>query len=632
MIGTMTATTLPTSGEPRRWPPLWWRRFRQLPRPLRVSTYLVLLVVLALVASLSAGVVVVRRSFPQTSGEIEVPGLGAEVQVVRDDHGIPQIYADSSEDLMYAQGFVHAQERFFEMDVRRHATAGRLSEMFGEDALESDVLVRTMGWRRVAERELPLLDPSTRSVLDAYAKGVNAYLDDRALTRTSLEYAVLDVGGLDYSAEPWTPVDSLAWLKAMAWDLRGNMQDEIDRTLTIDAVGAKRADELFPGYPYAEHAPIVEQGAVIDGVFEQDATSDDTRNPKRPAFAPGVLPDVLGALSRLGQASGRMPAWLGRGDGVGSNSWVVSGELTDTGAPLLANDPHLGVSAPGVWMQVGLHCTTVGEACPYDVGGFSFSGVPGVIIGHNADIAWGFTNLGPDVTDLFVERLDGDQWRRAGKLLPLRSRVETIEVDGGDDVTITVRGTRHGPLVSDAEQVTPDVLDGVLGDVRDLAPVPRPPDTEEYALALSWTALRPAPTADAILALNRARDWSSFRAAVSDFAAPAQNIVYADREGNIGYQAPGRVPIRKSGNDGRLPVSRLEGRERLDRAVRAVRRAAQRAQPRRRPHRHREPGRDRTRLLLLPHRRLGPRLPLAAHPRRAHPPRRLRASRSRSSR
>ncbi|MGA8256106.1 MAG: penicillin acylase family protein [Nocardioides sp.] len=561
----MTGTLSSTPGEnatpeaaPRRWPPVWWRRFRRLPRPLRISTYLVIGLVLALLVGLLAGVVVARRSFPQTSGTIAVPGLSAEVQVVRDQHGIPQIYADTTEDLMYAQGFVHAQERFFEMDVRRHATAGRLAELFGEDALETDVLVRTMGWRRVAEREVPLLDPDTRVALDAYAKGVNAYLDDRALSRISLEYAVLDVGGLDYRPEPWTPVDSLSWLKAMAWDLRGNMQDEIDRTLTIDALGPERAAELFPAYPYAEHEPIVSGGAVVDGVFEQDATDDDTRNPKRPAFAPGLLKPalgVLGALSRLGQASGRMPAWLGRGDGVGSNSWVVSGEHTDTGSPLLANDPHLGVSGPGVWMQVGLHCTTVSEVCAYDVAGFSFSGVPGVIIGHNADIAWGFTNLGPDVTDLFVERIEGDEWRHAGELLPIRSRTEVIEVADGDDVTITVRGTRHGPLVSDVERVTPEVLDGVLGEVRDVAPVPRPPETDEYALALSWTALKPAPTADAILGLNRARDWHSFRAAVSEFAAPAQNIVYADREGHIGYQAPGNVPIRKSGNDGRLPVA-----------------------------------------------------------------------------
>ena len=528
--------------------PQWWRRFRLLPRPLRLTAYVAVVVVLLLVAGLVTGVVVVRRSFPQTSGEVTVDGLVAPVEVVRDDHGIPQIYADTTEDLMRAQGFVHAQERFFEMDVRRHATAGRLAELFGEDALETDVYVRTMGWRRVAEAELPLLDPSTRVALDAYAAGVNAYLDGRAPSRMALEYALLGATGLDYTPEPWTAVDSLAWLKAMAWDLRGNMVDEIDRVLSAAAVGEERADQLWPAYPVDDHAPIVGQGAVVDGVYEQDAEVGATRLPTRPA----PFTRVRGELHRLAATTDRMPAWLGRGDGVGSNSWVVSGEHTDTGRPILANDPHLGVSMPGVWMQVGLHCRTVSEACPYDVAGFSFSGVPGVIIGHNADIAWGFTNLGPDVTDLYVEKIVGDTWRSGRELLPVRTRAETFEVAGGDDVAITVRSTDHGPILSD--------VDDVLAEVAGSADVPRGPkdsddsdDGTEYAVSLAWTALQPTPTADAILALDRANDWTSFRAAVADFAVPSQNIVYADREGSIGYQAPGLVPIRKSGNDGRLP-------------------------------------------------------------------------------
>ncbi|WP_340536932.1 penicillin acylase family protein [Nocardioides sp. GXZ039] len=527
---------------PRRWPPLWWRRFQLLPRLLRLPTYGVVALALVLVATLLTGVVLVRRSFPQTEGEIAVPGLSGDVEVIRDEHGIPQIYADTTEDLMRAQGFVHAQERFFEMDVRRHATAGRLAELFGEDAVETDAYVRTMGWRRVAEAELPLLDPSTRVALDAYSAGVNAYLADRSPTSLALEYTVLGAGGLDYEPEPWTSVDSLAWLKAMAWDLRGNMTEEIDRALSAAAVGPDRAAELFPSYPYAEHDPIVKQGAVVDGVFEQDAVTGGTRNPVRPP----PFERVADTFGRLSAGLDRMPAWLGKGDGVGSNSWVVSGRLTDTGSPLLANDPHLGVSLPGVWMQVGLHCRSVGPACPYDVAGFSFSGLPGVVIGHNADIAWGFTNLGPDVTDLYVEQVSDDTWRHGREWRPLETRTEKIEVAGGDDVTLEVRSTDHGPILSD--------VDEQLADVADLADVPRraPADTR-YAVSLAWTALTPAPTADALLGLNRATDWSSFRAAVADFAVPAQNIVYADRDGHIGYQAPGRVPIRISGNDGLMP-------------------------------------------------------------------------------
>jgi penicillin amidase len=537
--GTMTADT--SEGVPR---PSRLDGFRALPKPLRVSTYVVVALVLVMVAGLLTGVVLVRRAFPQTTGTIEIAALEGEVEVVRDEHGIPQIYADSAHDLMVAQGFVAAQERFYEMDVRRHATAGRLAEMFGEDALETDLYVRTMGWRRVAERELPLLQPDTRAALEDYADGVNAYLADRAPSEIALEYTVLNAGGLDYHPAEWTAVDSLAWLKAMAWDLRGNMQDEIDRVLSADLVGSKRATALFPPYPYDEHAPILDQGAVVDGVFEQDALTGGTRNPRRPPYGP----DALAQLAGLRAGLDRMPAWLGRGDGIGSNSWVVDGDHSTTGAPILANDPHLGVSMPGVWMQVGLHCRTVSDACPYDVAGFSFSGVPGVIIGHNADIAWGFTNLGPDVTDLYVERIEGDTWRYGGEDRPLRSRTETIEVADGDDVEITVRSTKHGPIVSD--------VDDTLAEVATDANLPAPRRTGvETAVSLAWTALEPRPTADAILELNRAEDWDDFRAALSDFAAPSQNVVYADREGHIGYQAPGLIPIRKSGSDGTMPAA-----------------------------------------------------------------------------
>ncbi len=561
MSRTMSGTTAPDPraddqppARPRR--TTWWQRHLRLPRALRVTTYLGIVLALLLVAGLAVGAVVVRRPLPQTGGTQDLPGLDAEVEVLRDDAGVPQIYADSVADLMRAQGYVHAQERFFEMDVRRHATAGRLAELFGEDAVESDVLVRTMGWRRVAEQELALLEPETRDALQAYAEGVNAYLASHDPSEIALEYTVLDLGGLDYRPADWVPADSLAWLKAMAWDLRGNLQEEIDRSQlatlagTSDAVPADALETLYPEYPYQEHRAIVDQGVVVDGVFEQDATEGGSRVPERPPWGPRAQR----LLADVGQRVGRMPAWLGRGDGLGSNSWVVDGEHSATGAPLLANDPHLGVSLPGVWMQVGLHCRTVDEDCPFDVAGFSFSGVPGVVIGHNADIAWGFTNLGPDVTDLYVERIRGDRWLSDGRLVPLRSREETIEVVGGDDVRITVRTTDHGPVLSDADAA----LDHVLGDVAEESPLrrgrpePRAAD-EEYAVSLAWTALSPTTTADAILGLGRARDWDDFRAAAADFAVPAQNLVYADREGHIGYQAPGRVPIRKSGNDGLLP-------------------------------------------------------------------------------
>ncbi len=522
----------------------WWQTLRRAPRAVRWAAWIAVALVLLLVVLAAVVTWTVRRPLPQTSGEVGVAGLSAEVEVIRDGNGIPQIYADTDADLMRAQGYVHAQERFFEMDVRRHVTAGRLSEIFGPKTLETDKFIRTMGWRNVAEQEWALLEPATREALTAYAEGVNAYLAERSPSEMAAEYSILGLTGLDYRPEEWEPVDSLAWLKAMAWDLRGNMQEEVDRVLlSLDHTEAE-VDALWPDYPFDEHPTIVQGGGVVDGVFEQNATGNATRNPRRPAYPRAVVR----ALEQVQQRMDAMPALIGRGRGIGSNSWVVDGEHSSTGAPLLANDPHLGVSQPGIWMQMGLHCREQSPECGLDTSGFTFSGVPGVIIGHNADIAWGFTNLGPDVSDLFLEQTEGDdRYIRDGTPEAIRVRTETIKVQGEDDFELRVRETVHGPLISD---VSAD-----FATVGANAPTDEPGERGNgYAVALAWTALQPSATADAILELNRASDWDEFRAAAADFAVPAQNLVYADREGHIGYQAPGLVPIRRSGNDGRMPV------------------------------------------------------------------------------
>lgn len=540
------------------------RGFRAWSGPLRWMAGIAVVLVLALVAGLVTAVVVVRRPWPQTSGEIELSGLEGEVEVIRDRAGVPHVYADSMHDLMLAQGFVHAQDRFFEMDVRRHATAGRLSELFGEDGLESDLVVRTLGWRQVAEQELTLLRPATRSALDAYAEGVNAWLADRSTSEMALEYSLLGITGLDYTPRKWSAVDSIAWLKAMAWDLRGNLEEEIGRALSTAAVGPEASAELYPAYPFEKHAPIVQQGGLLGGEFDQDVASPGPDLRQRPA--PGGRRTVA-ALTGVRDVLAGVPALLGSGDGIGSNSWVVDGEHTATGAPILANDPHLGVSLPGVWSQVGLHCRTVSSDCPLDVSGFGFSGVPGVVIGHNADIAWGFTNLSPDVTDLYVERVAGDTWQSGRRALPLVTREETIEVRDGEPVEITVRATEHGPLLTDLVDLDEELDavdladdDGLVEQVDDIAgaDATAPSAGWDVGVSLAWTALDPHPTADALLALNMASDWDSFRAALSDFAVPGQNVVYADTEGHIGYQATGRVPIRKAGNDGRAPAAGWE--------------------------------------------------------------------------
>ncbi len=493
----------------------------------------------------------VQRSWPQTSGTIEVAGLGGSVEVLRDERGIPNIYADNPADLFFAHGYVHAQDRFWEMDVRRHITAGRLSEMFGEDQYDTDVFLRTLGWRRVAEQEFDLLSQRSQAVLRSYAAGVNAYLAGRSSADISLEYQVLSLQNADYRIEPWHPIDSLAWLKALAWDLRGNMDAEVQRALSAAEVGTARVEQLFPPYPQERNGTILSDAALA-------AAGLPTSGTQTPAQAAALVGEpARAALRQVQTRTSRLEQVLApAGEGIGSNSWVVSGRFTQTGKPLLANDPHLAPSMPSLWYQAGLHCTTVTPQCPYDVSGFTLSGLPGVIIGHNNRIAWGLTNLGPDVTDLVLEQIDGDAYIVDGQRLPLQTRTETIRIAGGSDRQITVRSTGHGPLVSDtaADEALPQT--GVVAPVP--APGQQPPATVPeraagYAVALRWTALRPTPVFDAIDTIGTAGNWDEFRAAARLFSAPAQNLIYADVDGNIGYQAPGDVPIRR-GYDGKWPV------------------------------------------------------------------------------
>ncbi|MBG0833471.1 penicillin acylase family protein [Planomonospora sp. ID67723] len=529
-----------------------------MPRPLTwLARVLTVLVVLGLALG---GVVVwnVRASFPQLAGELKVDGLVGKVTVYRDKTGIPHIYADSPEDLFLAQGYVHAQDRFFEMDFRRHVTAGRLSEMFGAATLTEDKVIRTMGWRRVAEEELPLLAEKTRHYLDAYAKGVNSWMDrNRGAAARSLEYAVMQLTNSGYEPEPWTPVDSLAWLKAMAWDLRSNMSDEIGRALAATRLPRGRVEQLWPGYPFAEHQPIVTRGSVARGRFDQDGEprSSVTRQPDAPPAA--------GALARAAAAVRAVPSLMGDpagGSGIGSNSWVVSGEHTVSGKPLLANDPHLSAALPSVWYQAGLHCRKKSAACPFDVTGFTFSGVPGVVIGRNDRIAWGFTNLGPDVADLYMEKVKDDSYLLMGQWKPLAVRTETIEVAGGGPVRLRVRDTMHGPIISDVMEGVRKALPGAIETAEDLSgdATGNIPEEAADAVALKWTALEPGRSADAIFALDAAQNWQEFRTAAASFDVPSQNLVYADVDGNIGYQAPGRIPVRAKG-DGTWPVPGWSG-------------------------------------------------------------------------
>ncbi len=520
----------------------------------RRARLIVIAVVLLLVAGIGYGsywsIGTVRDSFPQTTGSLQVDGLGDRVTVKRGEYGVPQIYADSAHDLFMAQGFVHAQDRFWEMDVRRHTTSGRLSEMFGESQVKTDAFLRTLGWRETAEREYEKLAPETKAYLKAYADGVNAYLADHEGSEISAEYAALGLE-YEYEPEPWEPVDSVAWLKAMAWDLRANMEDEIDRALMTTRLSRDQIEDLYPQYPYDRNKPIVEGGSVdkATGEFVPEGGGDISTATAPAAGMQQAVQGARGELASVAEALESVPSLLGpSGSGIGSNSWVVSGQHTTTGKPLLANDPHLAPKLPSVWTQMGLHCRSVTEKCPFDVSGFTFSGMPGVVIGHNQSVAWGLTNLGADVTDLYLQKVEDGTYLYDGEQIPFTTRREVIKVAGGESREITVRETNNGPVISD--------FNAEAAEVGAEAPVDAsaPDRGDGYAVSLRWTALKPSRSMDAVFALNKATNFEEFRAAARLLSVPAQNLIYADTEGNIGYQAPGRIPTRAKGHDGRFPA------------------------------------------------------------------------------
>ncbi|KUN21385.1 penicillin amidase [Streptomyces antibioticus] len=522
----------------------------------RKARLIVLVLVLAIIGGIAYGaywsISTVRASLPQTKGSITLEGLSGPVDVKRDSYGIPQIYASTDEDLFMAQGYVQAQDRFYEMDVRRHMTSGRLSEMFGKGQVDNDEFLRTLGWDRVAKKEYDTkLSASTKKYLQAYAKGVNAYLEGKDGKEISLEYAALGFTN-DYKPEQWTPVDSVSWLKAMAWDLRGNMQDEIDRALMTSRLGPKQIADLYPDYPYSRNKAIVQEGQYneLTQTFEQGGStsaSGSTSGATGTSGTSSASTALQGQLAGLQDVLDDVPTAVGvNGNGIGSNSWVVSGKYTITGSPLLANDPHLSASLPSVWYQMGLHCRTVSSKCQYDVSGYTFAGMPGVVIGHNANIAWGMTNSAVDVTDLYLEKLSGNGYLYDGKTLPFTTREETIKVAGGKSKKIIVRETNNGPLLSDRDDELVKVGKKATVDAA------APDRGDGYGIALRWTALQAGTTMDAVFAMDKAANWNDFRAAAALFDVPSQNLVYADSK-NIGYTLPGRIPTRAKGVDGSIP-------------------------------------------------------------------------------
>ncbi len=489
----------------------------------------ILVTVLILAAALSVfGFFLVRRSFPRIDGNLTVDGLDAPVEVIRDVDGVPHVYARSEHDLFYAQGYIHAQDRFWQMDFWRHVGGGRLSEMFGDGQVETDMFLRSLDFVGIAEQELAEVDAGHKAILDAYAEGVNAYISGRSPSQISLEYSILPLQTAGYRIEPWTTVNTLTWAKVMSWDLSWNLVQEVDRATLSAGLPLDRIEQLYPAYP--EENPVI-------------VTADQTASVPGPVVA---LPE--GAVAAVAEAGRRAQEALGVTGGgfagIGSNNWVIGGSRTRSGLPVLANDPHLAIQMPSIWYQIGLHCVERGPDCPYQVAGFGFAGVPGVITGHNDRIAWGVTNQSIDTQDLFVEKLNPDdhtQYEYQGEWIDLQSRTETITVAGGEDVTFDVLVSRHGPLITDTYfEEAPFV-----GSSLELP--------AEYAVALAWESLRPSTLLEAVVGLNRATGYEDFRAALSKWDIAAQNVVYADVEGNIAYQSTGRVPIR-TGSDGTWPV------------------------------------------------------------------------------
>ena len=451
------------------------------------------LLAIVLIAGIG-GYLALRTSLPETGGRIELAGLTKPVEVIRDRDGIPHIRAQTTADAYFALGFVHAQDRLFQMDFQRRVGAGRLSELMGERTLGLDQTMRTFGLYRRAEASLRHLSTDTRAALDAYTAGVNAYLDSRSGVMPPSFVA------LWYTPDRWRPADSLVWGRLMGFRLSGNWYTEALRARLAKTLTQSQIEDLWPRY-------------------------DGAAPPTVSSAANGAPPSMFARLlDRFPKSLGPITA---------SNSWAMAGAHTETGKPILANDPHLGFSAPNLWYLARI------EAPGLTVTGATVPGVPFTILGHNGRIAWSFTTAESDTQDLFVERLsegapgkyDTPDGPRA-----FETREEVISIRGADAVRHTVRSTRHGPVVSDIVSG----IDQVAGAGN--------------VIALAAASFREDDrTAEALHRLNLATDWPSFLDAMRLFHSPHQNVTYADTQGNIGFVAPARVPIRKKGS-GRHPV------------------------------------------------------------------------------
>ena len=472
-------------------------------RTWRVLGAIVIGLITVIVVGIGWFLSVARSALPELDGPLPVAGVSAPVSVTRDGHGVPTIESATLDDLFFSQGYVTAQDRLFQMDLMRRAATGEFAEIFGDIALEHDRRQRILGIRATAEKGLQSATNDDRQQFSAYARGVNAFINSHR-DKLPLEFRILG-----YEPRPWTMQDSLAIAYQMVETLSIGPGDANTREKVLAKLGPELTADLYVNTSWRDHPPTAPAPAL-------DAA------PPAQSSAPRSLAAVFSEpISEL------LSPWIGqmlRDEPVrlGSNNWVISGAHTTTGKPLLSNDMHLGHQMPNLWYEAHL------KSGDLDVAGVTLPGYPYVIVGHNRRVAWGFTNVGPTVEDLYVETfndsceyLTPDGWKKPDV------RSEVIHVKGKPDVTITVAVTRHGPIVSDLSP----------GETR--------------KLALRWTLYD--GIRNPFYGVDRAQTWQDFRNAFSGFDAPGQNVVYADVDGNVGYQATGKVPIRASG-DGSVPA------------------------------------------------------------------------------
>ncbi len=451
------------------------------------------LIIPAVLLALLASFLYLRHRFrlplPQVEGTAEIVGLKERVEIIRDRWGVPHIYAAGLEDLFFAQGYVQAQDRLWQMELNRRLANGRLSEIFGKAAFESDRFVRTVGIARAAANDLSCLSPESRSLLDAYARGVNTYIDGNS-RKLPLEFILLG-----FKPEPWQPLDTLAWIKMQAWQLSANWATELLNAALVGKVGPERAARLFGGYPQDNPVILAEQ-------------------------------KVIQAAEQVLEAFRNVESWFPADALSGrSNSWAVRGRRSVTGKALFAYDPHLGLTMPCLWHACHLVCPDL------EATGATFPGVPGVVVGHNAKITFGFTTSLADVQDLYLERFnpkDTLEYKYRGKWRKAERIFEEIRVKGEKEPRrIEVILTRHGPAVGGLLRIESDA--------------------KNLRFALRWAGSEGSDPIEAVLRMDQAGSWSEFCAAIALWGTPSQNALYADRLGNIGYALTGRVPIREKG-------------------------------------------------------------------------------------